>query len=350
MKSEVKFNLQPLSFSLHCSLLPPQLPQLPLSSTSMPENRATFSRLSQALNQIVVGQSQMVQHLLIALLAGGHAILEGVPGTGKTLLVKVVARLIQAEFRRVQLTPDVLPSDITGTNVLDLNSHDFILKKGPIFTEVLLADEINRTPPKTQAALLEAMAEQQVTLDGESLPLPELFWVIATQNPLEFEGTYPLPEAQLDRFLFKLIVDYPDRQSEKQMLLNSQNGFQTRRLDIAKIQPVTTVEKILQAREAVKSVQVAEAIVDYLLALVQRSRQHPDLSLGASPRCAVAWLQTSQVSAWMAGRDYVTPDDVKAVAPPLLRHRLILKPESMLDGTHIDGVITNLLDRVPVPR
>lgn len=316
----------------------------------MSELRAELHRLSEALDRVVVGQSQLIQQLLVAMLAGGHVILEGVPGTGKTLLVKVMAQLIQAEFRRVQLTPDVLPADITGTNILDLNSRSFTLKKGPVFTEVLLADEINRTPPKTQAALLEAMAEQQVTLDGESLPLPELFWAIATQNPLEFEGTYPLPEAQLDRFLFKLTVDYPDLRHEKQMLLNSQKGFQSRRLDIAQIEPVANVKLVLQARQEVKSVQVAEPILDYLLALVQRSRQHSDLTLGASPRCAVAWLQTSQAAAWLAGRDYVTPDDVKAVALPLLRHRLILKPESLLDGIQIEILITNLLNQVTVPR
>lgn len=316
----------------------------------MIETRDISTRLNLALNSVVVGQSKLVQQLLVALLAGGHVILEGVPGTGKTLLVKVLAQLIGAEFRRIQLTPDVLPSDITGTNILDLDSRSFTLKKGPVFTQILLADEINRTPPKTQAALLEAMAEQQVTLDGESLPLPDPFWVIATQNPLEFEGTYPLPEAQLDRFLFKLVVDYPDTSSEKQMLLNSQAGFGARRLDIAQIKPVATVEMILQARQAVKEIKVAEAIVDYLLALVVRSRQYPDLALGASPRCAVAWLQTSQAVAWLSGRDYVTPDDVKAVAPPLLRHRLILKPESLLDGIQIDGLIATLLNQVPVPR
>ncbi|QYX32731.1 AAA family ATPase [Sphaerospermopsis torques-reginae] len=307
-------------------------------------------RLGQGLNQIIVGQSHLVKQSLIALLAGGHIILEGVPGTGKTLLVKVLAQLIQADFRRIQLTPDVLPSDITGTNIFDLNSRNFSLKKGPVFTEVLLADEINRTPPKTQAALLEAMEEMQVTLDGESLPLPDLFWVIATQNPLEFEGTYPLPEAQLDRFLFKLVVDYPDQAAEKQMLLNRQAGFAARRLDIAKLKPITTVADILEARQAVKQVQVSEAIVDYLLELVRKTRQYPDLALGASPRAAGAWLQTSQASAWLAGRDFVTPDDIKAVASPLLRHRLLLKPEAMLDGLQIDAVIAAIINQVPVPR
>ncbi|MDZ8223184.1 MoxR family ATPase [Nostoc sp. ChiVER01] len=316
----------------------------------MSETHPILIRLGQGLNQVIVGQSGLIQQLLVGLLAGGHVILEGVPGTGKTLLVKVLAQLIQGEFRRIQLTPDVLPSDITGTNIFDLNSRNFTLKKGPIFTEVLLADEINRTPPKTQAALLEAMEEMQVTLDGESLPLPDLFWVIATQNPLEFEGTYPLPEAQLDRFLFKLIVDYPDQAAEKQMLLNRQAGFAARRLDISRLKPIATVADILQARQAVKEVKVSEAIVDYLLALVRTSRQYPDLTLGASPRAAGAWLQTSQALAWLAGRDFVTPDDVKAVASPLLRHRLILKPEAMLDGLQMDAVIASVINQVPVPR
>ncbi|MEH2380609.1 MAG: MoxR family ATPase [Nostoc sp.] len=316
----------------------------------MSETHPILIRLGQGLNQVVVGQSSLIQQVLVALLAGGHIILEGVPGTGKTLLVKVLAQLIQGEFRRIQLTPDVLPSDITGTNIFDLNSRNFTLKKGPIFTEILLADEINRTPPKTQAALLEAMEEMQVTLDGESLPLPDLFWVIATQNPLEFEGTYPLPEAQLDRFLFKLVVDYPDLAAEKQMLLNRQAGFAARRLDINRLKPIATVADILQARQAVKEVKVSEAIVDYLLALVRTSRQYPDLTLGASPRAAGAWLQTSQALAWLAARDFVTPDDVKAVASPLLRHRLILKPEAMLDGLQIDAVIASVINQVPVPR
>jgi len=316
----------------------------------MNDTNPILNRLSKAINQVIVGQSHLIHQLLIALLAGGHIILEGVPGTGKTLLVKVLAQSIQAEFSRIQLTPDVLPADITGTNIFDLNTRNFTLKKGPIFTEILLADEINRTPPKTQAALLEAMEEMQVTLDGESLSLPDLFWVIATQNPLEFEGTYPLPEAQLDRFLFKLVVDYPDEAAEKQMLLNRQAGFAARRLDIAGLQTVTTVGEILQARQAVQQVKVSEAIIDYILALVKTSRQHPDLALGASPRAAGAWFVTSQASAYLAGRDFVTPDDVKTVAPPLLRHRLILKPEAMLDGLQIEAVIASILNKVPVPR
>lgn len=316
----------------------------------MSETHAIFTCLSKALDKIIVGQSTIVQQLLVALLAEGHVIVEGVPGTGKTLLVKVLARLIQADFRRIQLTPDILPSDILGTNIFDMNTRSFTLKRGPIFTQVLLADEINRTPPKTQAALLEAMEEQQVTLDGESMRLPELFWVIATQNSLEFEGTYPLPEAQLDRFLFKLIVDYPEPAAEKKMLLNSQAGFKAKNINLAKLKPIATVEQIISARDRVKEVQVAESVLDYLLALVQRSRQYPDLALGASPRSAVAWLQTSKAYAWLNDRDYITPDDVKAVALPLLRHRLILKPEALLDGLQIDRAIASLLKQVPVPR
>ncbi|NJL88973.1 MAG: MoxR family ATPase [Coleofasciculaceae cyanobacterium SM2_1_6] len=306
--------------------------------------------IGKALGQVVVGQDQAVQQLIIALLAGGHVILEGVPGTGKTLMVKVLAQLIRADFRRVQLTPDILPTDIIGTNIFDLEKREFTLRKGPVFTQILLADEINRTPPKTQSALLEAMEEQQVTLDGESLPLSELFWVIATQNPLEFEGTYPLPEAQLDRFLFKVIIDYPDRASEKKILQNRQGGFQAKRQDLGRINPVATVAAILQARQEVSKVQVDDQIMDYLLELVQRSRQHADLAIGASPRCTVAWMQTAKARAWLDDRAFVTPDDIKAVAIPLLHHRLILRPESMLDGLNITGIINSILQQVPVPR
>ena len=315
----------------------------------MSKTQARFHQLADSLNQIVFGQSILVNQLLIALLSGGHVILEGVPGTGKTLTVKVLAKLLQAEFRRIQLTPDILPSDILGTNIFDLNTRTFVLKKGPIFTQILLTDEINRTPPKTQAALLEAMEERQVTLDGESLPLSALFWTIATQNSLEFEGTYPLPEAQLDRFLFKLIVNYPDAAAEKQMLFNShQGGRNSRNLD--DLQSIVTVEQCLQAQHEVRAINVQESVIDYLLALVERTRRHPDLLLGASPSAAVAWLLASKAAAWLAEREFVTPDDIKAVAPPLLRHRLILRPEAQLDGVSIESVIQSLLSQVPVPR
>lgn len=306
--------------------------------------------LSQAIDNIVIGQSALVKQLLVALLADGHVIIEGVPGTGKTLLVKVLSKLIAADFRRIQLTPDILPSDILGTNIFDLNKRSFSLKKGPIFTEILLADEVNRTPPKTQAALLEAMEEQQVTLDGETITLPPLFWVVATQNSLEFEGTYPLPEAQLDRFLFKLVVNYPHKNAEKQMLLNARDGFKAKKVDLDKIKAIATVDDILSCRQKVQTIEVADNILDYLLSLVERTRQHPDLLLGASPRSAVAWLQATKANAYLNARDYVTPDDVKEIASPLLRHRLILKPEAQLDGITIDSVITSIMQQVSVPR
>ncbi|MFM7189876.1 MAG: AAA family ATPase [Microcystaceae cyanobacterium] len=309
-----------------------------------------FNALQTEIDQIIVGQSHLIQQLLIALLSGGHVILEGVPGVGKTLLVKVLAQLIQADFRRLQLTPDILPSDILGTNIFDFKNQSFTLKPGPIFTEILLSDEINRTPPKTQSALLEAMEEQQVTLDGQTLALPPLFWVVATQNPLEFEGTYPLPEAQLDRFLFKLVVDYPSRSAAKQMLVNHQTGFRAKRQDIEALVSMTTVEEILAARQAIQTLTVDEKLFDYLLDLVEKTRNHPDLFVGASPRAMVQWLQASRARAWLKGRDYVLPDDLKSVAAPLLRHRLILKPEAQLDGVKIESVIANLLKQITVPR
>ncbi len=309
-----------------------------------------FQNLEAQLSQIVVGQTSIINGLLVALLAEGHVILEGVPGTAKTLLVKLLSRLLSADFRRIQLTPDVLPADVLGTSIFDLNSRTFKLRKGPVFTQVLLADEINRTPPKTQAALLEAMEERQVTLDGNTLPLSPLFWTVATQNPLEFEGTYPLPEAQLDRFLFKLVVDYPDSSAEKQMLSNALAGFEARNLESLALEPVLTVEEVLGARTQARQVKVEPPVQDYLLALIHASRQQANLLLGASPRAAVGWLRAAQAQAWLDGRDFVTPDDIKALALPLLQHRLILRPEAQLDGTTLEQVITALLNRVAVPR
>ncbi|MFM2303058.1 MAG: hypothetical protein RLZZ135_463 [Cyanobacteriota bacterium] len=316
----------------------------------MTETHTIFDRLGSALQKVVFGQAKTTHQLLIALLTGGHVILEGVPGTGKTMMVKVLSQLIQAEFRRVQLTPDILPADILGTNIFDLKKQEFILKKGPIFTQILLADEINRTPPKTQSALLEAMAEGQVTLDGERMLLSELFWTIATQNSLEFEGTYPLPEAQLDRFLFKLTIEYPPAAAEREMLVGALSHQPGVRNDVNVLQPIATVADCIQARREVQTISVSENSIDYLLALVQQTRQHPDLSLGASPRAAIAWLQASKSAAWLDRRQMVIPDDFKQVALPLLRHRLVLRPEAQLDGLQIDKVIAGLIDRVPVPR
>ena len=316
----------------------------------MTETHEIFEQLGRSLQEVVFGQEQTTNQLLIALLTGGHVILEGVPGTGKTMMVKVLSQLIQADFRRIQLTPDILPADILGTNIFDLKNQEFILKKGPVFTQILLADEINRTPPKTQSALLEAMAEGQVTLDGERMLLSDLFWTIATQNSLEFEGTYPLPEAQLDRFLFKLIVDYPSAAAERELLLSARMTQPGARGDAKPLQPVATVADCLAARRSVQQIAVSDRAIDYLLALIQQTRQHPDLSLGASPRAAIAWLHASKSAAWLDRRQMVIPDDFKQVAIPLLRHRLILRPEAQLDGLEIDTVIAGAIDRVPVPR
>ncbi|GAB4212480.1 MAG: MoxR family ATPase [Synechococcales cyanobacterium] len=315
----------------------------------MPPSSSPVQTLRTALQSAVFGQTAVVDQLLVALLAGGHVLLEGVPGTGKTLLVKCLAQVIAAQFRRIQLTPDVLPADILGTSIFDLNSRTFRLQRGPIFTQILLADEINRTPPKTQAALLEAMEELQVTVDGQSLALGDLFWVIATQNSLEFEGTYPLPEAQLDRFLFKVQVTYPDAASEKHMVLQVAKGRNPRQ-GASTLTAVLNVADIVRLRQQVQAVTVEEVVIDYLLALVERTRRHPDISLGASPRAAVVWVQACQAQAFLAGRSFVTPDDVKAVAAPLLRHRLLLRPDAQLDGLNVEGVIAGLLNQLPVPR
>lgn len=308
----------------------------------------TFDRLREAMSACIVGQDMVTDQLLIALLADGHVLLEGVPGTAKTLMVKTIAALIGADFGRVQLTPDMLPSDILGTNVYDLNNRTFTLRKGPIFTALLLADEINRTPPKTQSALLEAMEERQVTLDGHTHKLPELFTVVATQNPVEFEGTYPLPEAQLDRFMLKVLINYPQADAEKQMLRNWQQG-QYRRHS-APLTAVASEEEIVNCRKLLSLVQVEESIFDYLVNLTGKSRSISDLALGASPRAALSWLSAAKAHAAMEGRDFVTPDNIKFVAEPVLRHRLILTPEAELDGVTISQVIANMLRQVPVPR
>jgi MoxR-like ATPase len=289
----------------------------------------------------------VVDQLLVALLAEGHALLEGVPGTAKTLLVKTLAKLIGADFGRIQLTPDMLPSDILGTSIYDLSTKTFALKKGPIFTSLLLADEINRTAPKTQSALLEAMEERQVTMDGRTERLPELFMVVATQNPIEFEGTYPLPEAQLDRFMLKIVMGYPEGDAERKMLANWQAGRYERNFDV---QPVVSEQDIKLCRSRLKQVNVEESIFDYLMQLVQKSRTLSDVQLGASPRASLYWLNAAKAHAAMEGRDFVTPDNIKFVAQPVLRHRIILTPEAELEGTTTTQVIAKLLSLVPVPR
>ncbi|MBK7746093.1 MAG: MoxR-like ATPase [Cyanobacteriota bacterium erpe_2018_sw_39hr_WHONDRS-SW48-000098_B_bin.30] len=310
--------------------------------------RATFTRLKDALNSTIVGQEMVIDQLLTAILADGHVLLEGVPGTAKTLLVKTIANLVGADFGRIQLTPDMLPSDIVGTSVYDLNTRTFAMRKGPIFTSLLLADEINRTPPKTQSALLEAMEERQVTLDGHTEKLSDLFLVVATQNPVEFEGTYPLPEAQLDRFMLKVLIGYPGRDAEKLMLQNWQEGKYRRFTE--PLQAVTTADEILACRQELLKVKVEDSVMNYLIELVQKSRSVSDLQLGASPRAALAWLGAAKAHAAIEGRDFVTPDNIKFMAEPVLRHRLILNAEAELDGVTVAQVVANILRQVAVPR
>lgn len=314
------------------------------------EIEKVFSKIRTELETIIIGQPNAVDLILIALLAEGHVLLEGVPGTAKTLLVKVLSQLIDADFSRIQLTPDMLPSDILGNSVYDLNSRQFYIKEGPIFTDLLLADEINRTPPKTQSALLEAMEEKQVTIDGQLRQMSNLFTIFATQNPIEFEGTYPLPEAQLDRFMFKVNFDYPNKQAEKTMLTNFQNGFDPKKLRDAPLKPVCTKEDILNCRDRIKNIIVEDSILDYIIEIVSRTRNIADLTLGASPRASVVWLAASKACAAINGQQFVTPDNVKYVAKPVLRHRIILTPEAELEGVASDQIINSILNQVPVPR
>jgi MoxR-like ATPase len=303
-------------------------------------------RIGDEVRKVVVGQEEVVDHLLVALLAGGHVLLEGVPGVAKTLLANATARAVGLAFRRVQFTPDMLPSDLTGT--MTLRGGELVFRPGPVFTSVLLADEVNRTPPKTQAALLEAMQERQVTIEGEPRPLPDPFLVLATQNPLEYEGTYPLPEAQLDRFLLKVEVGYPDEETEKAIL-----GLRHRGVEPVTLEDVTAVvahDELRAVRRDVDSTGVSDEVVDYVTAIVRRSRELPSVEVGASPRAAVHLLAAAKAHARLDDRGFVTPDDVAELAPAVLRHRLILRPEAELERFRPDDAVRSLLQTVPVPR
>ncbi|HEX8228445.1 MAG TPA: MoxR family ATPase [Chloroflexia bacterium] len=309
-----------------------------------------YRALDTERRKVIVGQRWTFDLLLVALLTDGHVLLEGVPGVAKTLMARTLAHCLRADFKRVQFTPDLMPSDVIGTNVFNLQNSTFTLKRGPVFTNILLGDEINRAPAKTQSALLEAMEERQVTIEGVTNPLPALFMVIATQNPVEYEGTYPLPEAQLDRFLFKVVVEYPTREEGLQLLRNYQGGFSARRLDEAGIVPVAGEAELKSARQEIAGVQVAEAVLDYIQRIVEESRRSPDLSLGGSPRAGIAILQSSKTMAALQGRNYVVPDDIKLLVPPIMRHRIILKPEAEIEGLNADRALERILARVEVPR
>jgi MoxR-like ATPase len=303
-------------------------------------------RIGSELGKVVLGLDEVVDGLVIALLAGGHVLLEGVPGVAKTLAANALARALGLDFRRVQFTPDMLPSDLTGT--LTLRAGDLVFRPGPVFTSVLLADEINRTPPKTQAALLEAMQEQQVTVEGEPRPLPDPFLVIATQNPIEYEGTYPLPEAQLDRFLLKLDVGYPSEEAEAGVLRLRHRGV--RPMGLEAVSQALTLKELRQAQRDVDATAATDEVLDYILAIVRATRSLPSVELGASPRAGVHLLAAAKGHARLDGRGYVTPDDVVAVARPALRHRLVLRPEAELERYRADDAVAAVLQSVPVPR
>ena len=311
---------------------------------------STVAHILGELRKTIVGQDDVIEQILVALLAEGHALLEGVPGTAKTLLVKTLAQIIGANFSRIQFTPDLMPSDITGTNVFNMQTTQFTLRHGPIFTDILLADEINRTPPKTQAALLEAMEERQATIDGESYPLSPTFTVLATENPIEYEGTYPLPEAQLDRFLLKVLIDYPSQDEEAEIVARWDAGFNSHHLENMNIQPLTDPEAIRHCRHEIREMRMEPGVQKYIVEIVRRSRTHPNILYGASPRASVALLLCSKALAAIRGRDFVTPDDIRDIAPPVLRHRLALRAEAELDGATSDAVISDILKTIEVPR
>jgi MoxR-like ATPase len=330
----------------------PTAPPAPPPAAPPPgrDPREALVALRAEVAKAVVGQDAAVTGLVIALLCRGHVLLEGVPGVAKTLLVRALSAALQVETKRVQFTPDLMPGDVTGSLVYDARTAEFSFREGPVFTNLLLADEINRTPPKTQASLLEAMEERQVTVDGVPRPLPEPFVVAATQNPVEYEGTYPLPEAQLDRFLLKLTMPLPNRDDEVTVLQRHNAGFNPRDLAAAGVRAVATPADLAAGRERVAAVSVKPEVLGYIVDVARATRQSPSLSLGVSPRGATALLNAAKAWAWLSGRDFVTPDDVKALARPALRHRVAVRPEAELEGVTADGVLDTVLGSVPVPR
>lgn len=308
-----------------------------------------FEQGREQIGRVIAGQQELIEQALLTLLCGGHALVEGVPGVAKTLAVKTLARFLSLVFRRVQGTPDMMPADILGTTVFSPKTNEFSLHKGPVFTQFLLADEINRMPPRTQAALLESMEERQVTMDGEAHTLDDYFTVFATQNPLEFEGTYPLPEAQLDRFLIKIKVGYPLLTDERCILERHHASLEAKDLELMAIEPVE-FSLLAAARREIRAVKVEPVIFDYLLAVTRRTREWPTVSLGASPRASASLLLVAKAYAARDGRDFLIPDDVKQAAVPVLRHRLVLRPEAELEGFDTDRVITDILAATVLPK
>jgi len=312
--------------------------------------REVAMRLREQVHRVVVGQDHAIDLLLVSLLCEGHILFEGVPGTAKTLLARTFAGGLSLEFGRVQFTPDLMPGDIIGTNLFNFQTNSFTLTKGPIFTQLLLADEINRTPPKTQAALLQAMQERAVTVDGLHYELGDGFMVIATQNPIEQEGTYLLPEAQLDRFLFKVVIGYPTRDEERDVVRRHGHRTTMPRLSEFHIQPVADLGTLVAMRQAVQQIRTSDAILDYIVDLVRATRERPSIAFGASPRAATMLTTASRAYAALQGRDFVLPDDIKALAVPALRHRVVLAPGAEIEGLSTEAVVRQILEQVPVPR
>jgi len=311
----------------------------------IPENKSCMSILEE-VSKVIVGKRNVLENLMLAILSDGHVLIEDYPGLAKTLMAKSFASAMDLRFKRIQFTPDLLPADVTGTYVLNRKTSDFELRKGPIFTNILLADEVNRAPPRTQSALLEAMQEKQVTIENETLKLERPFIVLATQNPIEYEGTYPLPEAQLDRFLVKLSIGYPSAEEEVQILERRNQ----RKTDEVSIDKIASLDQLLQMQKAIEDVHIDQAIERYIVEVVRGTRSHQDVEVGASPRGSLAIMRLSKAKAWLNGRDYVIPDDVKTVTVPALSHRLILKPEQWLKGGKTAAIIEELLRRIAVPK
>ena len=318
------------------------------------ENTEKITQICQTIkseiSNAMIGQTEVVEQILIALIAGGHVLIEGVPGLGKTLLVQALAKTFRGDFSRIQFTPDLMPSDVTGHVLYDMKSESFKVRKGPVFTNLLLADEINRAPAKTQAALLEVMQEQQVTLEGRSMPVSKPYMVLATQNPIEQEGTYPLPEAQLDRFLFKVLINYPDDKEELQLVQHITDKKLGDKLDVSKVNACVNPESISKLQQHAAALEIDEKVVPYAINIVRATRKWPGISLGSGPRGGIALIRAARAYAVINGCDFITPDDVKKITLPAMRHRIVLSPEMELEGVHVDRVLENILDKVEAPR
>ncbi len=310
--------------------------------------RQASEKIKAELRKVIIGQDEFIEQLLLALLAGGHVLIEGVPGIAKTLTAKLLAKTVSVEFSRIQFTPDLMPSDVLGTTVFNVKESEFFFNAGPVFSNIILIDEINRAPAKTQSALFEVMEEYQVTVDGETYPMEFPFFVVATQNPIEQEGTYKLPEAQLDRFLLKINIHYPGLADEKAILRRFQNDF--RLAKAAEVNPVFSAQELKECQSLVEQVFIREELMDYIAAIVHDTRNNGDLFLGASPRASMAILRTAKAAAALSGRDFVTPDDIQYVAFPALNHRIILTPEKEMEGIDIRDVIRDILKKIEVPR